>query len=78
MHHALRHRQSATAHIDDDQQLTRGVHRRPDPRGRALQTREGVIISDLPRFEGAQHRVHLVELELLEVEIAETIGRKGP
>ena len=51
MHDALGHRQGAAADIDDHQQLARGVHRRPHPVGRALQTLEGLVVIDLTGFE---------------------------
>lgn len=54
-----------------------GVHRRPHPGRCALQTRDGFIVIDLTRFEVSQHRIHLVELELLQVKITEEIRGKG-
>ena len=77
MHDALGHRQGAAADIDHHQQLARGVHRRPHPVGRALQTLDGLILIDLTGFEVSQHRIQLVELELLQVEITQKIGGKG-
>ena len=77
MHDALGHRQGAAADIDHHQQLALGVHRRPHPVRRALQTLDGLVVADLAGFEVAQHRVQLVELQLLQVEIAEEIRGKG-
>ena len=77
MHDALGHRQGAAAHIDHHQQLALGVHRRPHPGGGALQTLDGLVVTDLAGFELSQHRIQLIELQLLQVEITEKIGGKG-
>jgi hypothetical protein len=57
MHDALRHGQSAGTDIDYHQQLTPGVHRRPHPIRRALQTLDGFIVIDLTGFEVSQHGI---------------------
>src|SRR5881397_513818 len=69
MQDALGHGQRAGAHIDHQQQLALRVHGRPHPIGRALQTRDGLILTEIAVLELAQDGVQLVELQLLEVEI---------
>jgi len=77
MHDALRHGQGAAANIGHHEQLAPRVHRRPHPGGGALQAFDGFIIADFTGLERSQHRVHLIELQLLQVEITEKIGGKG-
>ena len=45
--------------------------------GRALQALDGFVVADCTRFAVAQHRVHLVELQLLQVERTEEIRGKS-
>jgi hypothetical protein len=77
MHDALGHGQGAAADIDYYQQLAPGVHHRPYPVRRTLQTLDRLIIADLTGFERSQDRVQLVELQLFEVQITQEISTKG-
>ena len=78
MHHALGHLQGAGADIDDQQQLAVGIHGRPHPGGRTLQALDGLVVADRTGFEVAQHRVQLIELQLLDVHVAQEIGGERP
>ena len=72
------HGEGAAADLDHDQELACGVHGGPHPGGRALQALDGFVVADCTRFAVAQHRVHLVELQLLQVEGTEEIRGKSP
>jgi hypothetical protein len=43
----------------------------------ALQTRDGLILTEIAVLDRTQDGVQLVELELLQVQITENIGRKS-
>jgi hypothetical protein len=43
----------------------------------ALQRLERLLFTDFPFFDAAQHGVQFVELQLLDVHIAQEIARKG-
>jgi len=78
MQDALGHGQRAGADIDNYQQLALGVHGRPHPVRRALQALQRLVLADRTGFEVAQHRVQLIELQLLDVYVAEEIRGKSP
>ena len=77
MHDALGHRQRAAAHIDDDPHLPLGGHRCPYPRRRVLQTLDGFILTAVAGLDLTQDGIQFLELQLLQVQVAEKIGGKG-
>jgi len=74
---ALRHRQSALADIDHQQQLALRVDRRPDPLRRARQTVDRLVFAHLPVLHGAEHGIQLIELYLLDVHLTQEVACKG-
>lgn len=63
---ALGQRQRASPNVHRQQQLALGVHRGPDPLGRAIQTLDGRGLTDLPVLDRAEQRQQLIELHLLD------------
>jgi hypothetical protein len=70
MDHALRHCERALPDIERQQQFTLGVHRHPDPLGRALKALQGRSLADLTMrgggTEGAQDWGALVSSHALQ------------
>src|SRR5262245_59744914 len=69
--YALSHRQGARSAIDDQEQLALRIDGRPHPVPGTLQAFDGFLCADLAIFDAAQHGVQLVELQLVDVHVAE-------
>jgi hypothetical protein len=55
MHDGLSHRQGIRTDVDSEQQLALGGHGAPYPTGRAGQTLDRLVLTQLAIFEGANH-----------------------
>ena len=77
MHHTLGHLQSTRPPSDDQQPLAVGLQGRPDPVGRALQARERLVRVDRTCLEVSQHGGQVIQLQLLDMQGTEKLGRKG-
>ena len=74
MHHALRHRPGAGTSLDGPPQLPLGIEGRPYPVAGALQAVDRFLDADLAIFDATQHGIHLIELSLFHVHVAEERG----
>jgi hypothetical protein len=75
--HTLDHLARPWPDFDGQEHLTHRIDCRPYPGTRRLQALEGVGFTDLTSLEVTDHRVQLVKLQLLQVEITQEISRKG-
>jgi hypothetical protein len=66
--HALGHRQGAIADLDREEQFALGVHRDPHPLGGTGQALDGLGLRDLAILDRTEHRIELIELQLLDVQ----------
>src|SRR5438128_10035867 len=78
MHNALGHGPRARTDIDRQQELALRVDGGPHPLRRARQTLDGLLFAHLPVLDGAEHDIQLIELDLLDVHLAQKVARKGP
>jgi len=77
MGHTLGHGQRARTTVDRQQQLRHGVDCRPHPMRRARETVDRLGFAHLPVLDGAEYRIQLIELYLLDVHLAQKVARKG-
>ena len=74
---ALGHRQRASPHVNLQHQLALGVHRGPDPLGRAIQTLDGRGRTDLSVLDRAEQPKQLIELYLSDPYVVKEVLGEG-
>jgi hypothetical protein len=74
MNDMLGHGQRPVAYGDGQQHFALGVHRSPDPMGRAIKALHGLGLADFAVLDRAEDDVQLVELHLREVEVVQEIA----
>jgi hypothetical protein len=77
MHDTLGHLQGPWPHRNRQEQFAYRVDRCPHPVARTLKALDGIAFTDLAGFEGMDHRIQLIELHLLDVQVTEEIGTEG-
>ena len=75
---ALRHRQGALADVDGHQEFGHGINGHPDPVRGTGQAFDGLGRRDFSVLDRTEHRIQLITLQLLDVQITQKIGGEGP